>query len=89
MSIESVMPSNHLILYCPLILLPSTFPSIGVFSNKSVLRIRWPKYIRVVSNSQQTSIHLPFLPNTPKDPHAATSNSNQGEGGGGMASLGT
>ena len=44
MSIESVMPSNHLILYCPLLLLPSIFPSIRVFSNKSVLHIRWPKY---------------------------------------------
>ena len=44
MSTESVMPSNHLILCCPLLLLPSTFPSIGVFSNESVLRIRWPKY---------------------------------------------
>ena len=44
MSIESVMPSNHLILYCPLLLLPSIFPSIRVFSNESVLHIRWPKY---------------------------------------------
>ena len=44
MSIESVMPSNHLILCCPLLLLPSTFPSIRVFCNESVLRIRWPKY---------------------------------------------
>ena len=44
MSIESVMPSNHLILSCPLLLLPSIFPSIRVFSNESVLRIRWPKY---------------------------------------------
>ena len=43
-SIESVMPSNHLILCHPLLLLPSIFPSIRVFSNKSVLRIRWPKY---------------------------------------------
>ena len=43
-SIESVMPSNHLILCCPLLLLPSIFPSIGVFSNESVLCIRWPKY---------------------------------------------
>ena len=43
MSIESVMPSNHLILYCPLLLLPSIFPSIRVFSNESALRIRWPK----------------------------------------------
>ena len=38
------MPSNHLILYCPLLLLPSVFPSIRVFSNMSVLQIRWPKY---------------------------------------------
>ena len=44
MPIESVMPSNHLILYCPLLLLPSIFPSIRVFSNESALRIRWPKY---------------------------------------------
>ena len=43
-SIESVMPSNHLILCCPLLLLPSIFPSIRVFSNESVLCIRWPKY---------------------------------------------
>ena len=43
-SIESVMPSNHLILCRPLLLLPSIFPSIRVFSNESVLRIRWPKY---------------------------------------------
>jgi len=44
MSIESVMPSNHLILRHPLLLLPSIFPSIRVFSNESVLRVRWPKY---------------------------------------------
>ena len=44
MSIESVMPSSHLILCHPLFLLPSIFPSIKVFSNESVLRIRWPKY---------------------------------------------
>ena len=44
MSIELVVPSNHLILYCPLLLLPSFFPSIRVFSNESVLRVRWPKY---------------------------------------------
>ena len=44
MSIESVMPSNHLILCCPLLLLSSIFPSIRVFSNQSALRIRWPKY---------------------------------------------
>ena len=44
MSIESVMPSNHLILCHPLLLLPSIFPSIRVFSNESTLCIRWPKY---------------------------------------------
>ena len=44
MSIQPVMPSNHLVLYCPLLLLPSIFPSIRVFSNESVLCIRWPKY---------------------------------------------
>ena len=44
MSIESVMPSNHLILCSPLLLPPSIFPSIRVFSKQSVFRIRWPKY---------------------------------------------
>ena len=44
MSIESVMPSNHLILCRPLLLLPSILPNISVFSNESVLHIRWPKY---------------------------------------------
>ena len=44
MSIESVMPFNHLVLCSPLLLLPSIFPSIRVFSNESVLNIRWPKY---------------------------------------------
>ena len=44
MSIESVMPTNHLILCCPLLLPPSAFPSIRVFSNESALCIRWPKY---------------------------------------------
>ena len=43
-SIESVIPSNHLILYCPLLLLPSIFPSIRVFSNELALYIRWPQY---------------------------------------------
>ena len=42
--VESVMPSNHLILCCPLLLTPSIIPSIRVFSNESALRIRWPKY---------------------------------------------
>ena len=44
MSIELVMPSNHLILCHPLLLLPSIFPSIRVFSNESAIRVRWPKY---------------------------------------------
>ena len=44
MSIESVVPSNHLILCHPLLLLPSIFPSIRLFSNELALRIRWPKY---------------------------------------------
>ena len=44
MSIETVMPSNHIILCHPLLLPPSIFPSIGVFANESVLRISWPKY---------------------------------------------
>ena len=44
MSIESVMPSSHLIRYCPLLLLPPISPSIRVFSNESALRMRWPKY---------------------------------------------
>ena len=44
MSIQSVMPFNHLILCCPLLLLPSIFPRVRVFSNESVLRKRWPKY---------------------------------------------
>ena len=47
MSIESVMPSNHLILCHSLLLPPSTFPSIRVFTNESVLHIRWPKYWRL------------------------------------------
>ena len=44
MSLESVMPSNHLILCHPLLLLPSIFPSIRVFSNELALHIKWPKY---------------------------------------------
>ena len=50
-SIESVMPSNHLILCHPLLLLPSIFPSIRVFSNESALHIRWPKYWSFISTS--------------------------------------
>ena len=44
MAIELVMPSNHLILCCPLLLLPPIFPSIRVFSSESALRMRWPSY---------------------------------------------
>ena len=50
MSIESVMPSNHLILYHPLLLPPSIFLSIRVFSNESVICIRWPKYWSISFN---------------------------------------
>ena len=55
MSIESVMPSNHLTLCCPLLLLPSIFPSIRFFSNESVLRIRWPKYWSSSFNSSPSN----------------------------------
>ena len=51
MCIGSMMPSNHLILCHPLLLLPSIFPSIRVFSNESVLHIRWPKYWSFISGS--------------------------------------
>ena len=63
MSIESVMPSNHLILCCPLLLPPSIFPNIRVFSNKSVLCIRWPKYWSFsfnISPSNEYSGLIPF-----------------------------
>ena len=57
MSIESVMPSNHLILCRPLLLLPSIFPSIKVFPNESVLRIRWPKYCSFSFNTSPSNEH--------------------------------
>ena len=57
MSIESVMPSNHLILCRPLLLLPSIFPTIRVFSNESALRIRWPKYWSFSFNISPSSEH--------------------------------
>ena len=57
MSIESVMPSNHLILCCPRLLLPSIFPSIRVFSNESVLCIRWPKYWSFSFNISPSNEH--------------------------------
>ena len=57
MSIESVMPSNHLILCHPLLLLPSIFPSVRVFSNGSVLHIRWPKYWSFSFNISPSNEH--------------------------------
>ena len=57
MSIESVMPSNHLILCCSLLLLPSIFPSIRVFSNESALRMRWPKYWSCSFNISPSNEH--------------------------------
>ena len=57
MSIESVMPSNCLILYCPLLLLPSIFSSIRVFSTESILCIRWPKYWSFTFNISPSSEH--------------------------------
>ena len=57
MSIESVMPSNNLILCCPLLLLPTIFPSIWVFSNESALHIRWPKYWSFSFNISPSSEH--------------------------------
>ena len=57
MSTELVMPSNHLILCRPLLFLPSIFPSIRVFSNESVLRIRWPKYWSFSFNISPSNEH--------------------------------
>ena len=57
MSIELVMPSNYLFLYHPLLLLPSIFPSIRVFSNQSALRIRWPKYWSCSFNISPSNEH--------------------------------
>ena len=62
MSIESMMPSNHLILCCPLLLLPSIFPSIRVFSNESALCIRWPKYwsfsFNIIPSNEHPGLNL-------------------------------
>ena len=57
MSIRLVMPSNHIILCCPLLLLPSIFPSIRVFSNESALHIRWPKYRSFSFNISPSNEH--------------------------------
>ena len=61
MSIESVIPSNHRMLYCPLLLLPSIFPSIRVFSNESVLHIRWPQYWGFRFSISPSSKHLGLI----------------------------
>ena len=62
MSIELVMPSNHLILRRPLLLPPSIFPSIRVFSNKSTLRIKWPKYWSFSFNISPSNEHPDWSP---------------------------
>ena len=61
MSIETVMPSNHLILCHPLLILPSTFPSFGVFSNESALCNRWPKYWSFSFNISPSSEHAGLI----------------------------
>ena len=66
MSIESVMPSNHLILCRPLLLQPAIFPSIRVFSNESALHIRWPKYWSFSFSISPSNEH-PGLISSPKD----------------------
>ena len=81
-TIESVMPSNHLILCCPLLLLPSIYPSIRVFSNESVLCIRWPKYWSFSFNISPSNEHsglISFrmdwldLPASPRDSQESSS----------------
>ena len=81
MSIELVMPSNHIILCHPLLILPSTFPSIRVFSNESVLCIRWPKYweFQLQHHSFQWVFRTDFLwdwlvwsPCSPRDSHESS-----------------
>ena len=62
MSIESVMPSNYLILCCPLLLPPSIFPSIRVFSNESAFRMRWPKYWSFSFNISPSNEHPGLIP---------------------------
>src|SRR5574341_169818 len=61
MSLESVMPSNHFILCCPLLFLPSIFPSIRVFSNESALHIRWPKYRSFSFSISPSNEHLGLI----------------------------
>ena len=61
MSIESVMPFNHLVLCCPLLLLPSTFPSIRIYSNESALCIRWPKYWSVSFSISPSNVYSALI----------------------------
>ena len=61
MSIKSVMPSSHCILYCTLLLLPPILPSIRVFSNKSALHIRWPKYWSFSFNINPSNEHTGLI----------------------------
>ena len=72
MSIKSIIPSNYLILCCPLLLLPLTFPSIRIFSNESVLHIRWSKYLASVlpMNIQRVG----SIPGLGRSPRAGNSN---------------
>ena len=65
--IESVMPSNHLILCRPLLLLPSVFPSIRVFSNESALHIRWPEYWSFSFGISPSSEHSGYSPHGCKE----------------------
>ena len=74
MSIESVVPSNHLILCCPLLLLPSSFPSIRVFSNESALCIRWPNYWSFSFNISPSNEH-PGLVGFPCSPRGSQESS--------------
>ena len=69
MSTASVMPSNHLILCCPLLLLPSIFPNIRVLSNESALHIRWPKYWSFSFNINSSNEHAGLVgsPCSPRD----------------------
>ena len=68
MFIESVMPSNHLILCCSLLLLPSIFPSIRVFSNESAFHIRWPKYWSFSFSIRPFNEHPGLISSHPTDP---------------------
>ena len=72
MSTEPVMPSNHLILCHPLLLLPSIFPSIRVFSNDSALCMKWPKYLNFSFNISPSMSTQDWSPCSPKDSQASS-----------------